>query len=360
MEEMLNFTVGPVMSNAEVKKIGGKSSPYFRTAEFSDLMLENEELVKEFAKADPKDRVAFLTGSGTAAMEASIVNILTEKDKALIVNGGGFGSRFTQICELHHIPYDDIKLEMGKTLTKKDLDKFNGEEYTTFIVNIHETSTGVYYDLNLISDYCKKYKLFLIVDAISSFLADSLDFSKQGIDVMLTGSQKALACPPGISLLVLSQEAQKRIYENETKCFYLDLKEALTNGERGQTPWTPAVTILLQIHARLKEIKKNGGVESETKKIKAIADDFRKRIKKYPFEIVSDSLSNAITPLHPLNVSAFDIFLTLKDEYNIWICPNGGDLKDKVLRIGHIGAITKKDNDALFAALDDMQKRNLL
>ena len=84
---------------------------------------------------------------------------------------------------------------------------------------------------------------------------------KLGIDVMITGSQKALACPPGISLIVLSENALKRVDETETKCMYLDLKDALKNGERGQTPFTPAVGILLQINARLKDIENNGGVD---------------------------------------------------------------------------------------------------
>ncbi len=360
MEEMINFTVGPVMSDDIVKKIGSQNTPYFRTAEFSEIMLENEKLIKKFAKASADDKVVFITGSGTASMEAAIINTLTENDKALIINGGSFGERFVQICNIHHIPYDEIKMEMGHGLTKEILDKYDNKGYTTFIVNIHETSTGVHYDLDLIHDFCKKNKLFLIVDAISSFLADEIEFTHHGIDIMITGSQKALACPPGISLMVLSKKAQKRIYDKETCCLYLDLKEALKNGERGQTPWTPAVTILLQINARLKEIEVNGGAESERKRIKALADDFRNRIKNYPFEIVSDSMSNAVTPLHPLNVSAYDIFLTLKDEYGIWICPNGGELKDKVLRVGHIGALTISDNDKLFAALDDMKKRNLL
>ena len=360
MKEMLNFTVGPVMSNEEVRKIGGENTPYFRTEEFSKIMIENEELVKEFAKASSNDRVVFITGSGTASMEASIINTLTTKDKALIVNGGSFGERFVKICNIHNIHYDEVKLELGKTLKIEDLIKYDNKGYTVFIVNVHETSTGVHYDLDLIHDFCKRNNMFLIVDAISSFLADEIDFTKEEIDVLITGSQKALACPPGISLLVLSEKAQKKIYEKETCCLYLDLKEALKNGERGQTPWTPAVTILLQINARLKEIKNNGGVETETNKIKELANDFRNKIKNYPFEIISDSLSNAVTPLHPLTASAYDIFLTLKDEYGIWVCPSGGELKDKVLRVGHIGALTRSDNDKLINALEDMKKRGLL
>ena len=357
---MLNFTVGPVMSDKAVLTIGSQQVPYFRTPEFSDIMLENEKLIKKFTKAESDARVVFITGSGTASMEASIINTLTEKDKVLIVNGGTFGQRFVDICTIHHIPFNEIKLEHGKALTQKHLEQYDNKGFTGFLVNIHETSTGVHYDINLISNFCKKNNLFLIVDAVSSFLADEFDMSKSRVDIMITGSQKALACPPGVSIIVMSSNAVKRINNHDTKCLYLDLKNALNNGERGQTPFTPAVGTLLQINARLNEIEKTGGVESEQKRIKNQAEDFRKKIKNLPLEIVSESMSNAVTPLHPLNVSAYDVFTRLKDEYNIWVCPNGGDMKETIFRVGHIGALTINDNTTLVDALKDLQKRNLL
>ena len=357
---MLNFTVGPVMSCEEVRTIGAEQVPYFRTPEFSKIMFENENLMKKFAKADENARVVFLTGSGTAAMEAAVINVFDTKDKVLIVNGGSFGQRFVKICQIHQIPYTEIKLEIGKKLTQEMLDQYDGKDYTGFLVNIHETSTGVHYDPVMISEFCKKNNMFLLVDAISSFLADEFDMEKLGVDLMLTGSQTALACPPGISVIVLSEHAVQRVYEKTPQCLYLDLKEALKNGERGQTPFTPAVGILRQIHARLLEIEKAGGVEAETAKIASLAADFREKIKDMPFEIPSESMSNAVTPLHPLNVSAYKIFETLKDEYHIWVCPNGGDLAEKIFRVGHIGALTTDDNTSLVEALKDMQNRGLL
>lgn len=357
---MLNFTVGPVMSCEEVRTIGAEQVPYFRTPEFSKIMFENENLMKKFAKADENARVVFLTGSGTAAMEAAVINVFDTKDKVLIVNGGSFGQRFVKICQIHQIPYTEIKLEIGKKLTQEMLDQYDGKDYTGFLVNIHETSTGGHYDPVMISEFCKKNNMFLLVDAISSFLADEFDMEKLGVDLMLTGSQKALACPPGISVIVLSEHAVQRVYEKTPQCLYLDLKEALKNGERGQTPFTPAVGILRQIHARLLEIEKAGGVEAETAKIASLAADFREKIKDMPFEIPSESMSNAVTPLHPLNVSAYKIFETLKDEYHIWVCPNGGDLAEKIFRVGHIGALTTDDNTSLVEALKDMQNRGLL
>lgn len=359
---MINFTVGPVQSSDEVLAVGAEQVPYFRTAEFSELMFENERLMKKFAKASDDSKVVFITGSGSAGMETAVMNTLTSKDKAIIVNGGSFGHRFVELCELHSIPFEEIKLEPGKALKAEHLEAYDGKAFTTFIVNKHETSTGVHYDMELISDFCKRNNLFLIVDCISSFLADPFDMTALGADIMITGSQKALACPPGISVMVLSPKALNRVEDTKCCCQYFDLKIALKNAERGQTPWTPAVGILRQINARLKEIDANGGVEAEISRTAELAKYFRAKLKEYslPFEIFSESLSNAVTPLHPTTASAYDIFLKIKDEYGMWICPNGGELKDFVFRVGHIGCLSKDDYDKLIDAFVDLKNKGFI
>lgn len=357
---MLNFTVGPVMSSEAICAIGAEQVPYFRTAEFSATMKENEALMTQFTKAPEGSRVVFITGSGTASMEATVMNVFTPADKVLVVNGGSFGHRFVQLCEIHDIPHTEIALEMGHKLTAEHLAPYEGQGYTGFLVNLDETSTGVLYDIHLISQFCHRNNIFLVVDSISSFLADPFNMQALGVDVMITGSQKALACPPGISIIVLAPQAVERVCSREVKSMYFNLKDALKNGERGQTPFTPAVGILRQINARLKEIEAAGGVETENQRMAALAADFREKIKDLPFTIVSQSLSNAVTPLHPHNVSAYDIFLKLKDEYHIWVCPNGGDMADKVFRVGHLGALTPADNTTLVAALTDLHEKGFL
>lgn len=348
------------MSSEAVCAIGAEQVPYFRTAEFSATMKENEALMTQLTKAPEGSRVVFITGSGTASMEATVMNVFTPADKVLVVNGGSFGHRFVQLCEIHDIPHTEIALEMGHKLTAEHLAPYEGQGYTGFLVNLDETSTGVLYDINLISQFCQRNNIFLVVDSISSFLADPFNMQALGVDVMITGSQKALACPPGISIIVLAPQAVERVCSREVKSMYFNLKDALKNGERGQTPFTPAVGILRQINARLKEIEAAGGVESENQRMAALAADFREKIKDLPFTIVSQSLSNAVTPLHPHNVSAYDIFLKLKDEYHIWVCPNGGDMADKVFRVGHLGALTPADNTTLVAALTDLHKKGFL
>lgn len=359
---MINFTVGPVQASDVVCSIGAEQVPYFRTQEFSEIMLENERMILKFANAPLNSRAVFLTSSSSGGMEAAIMNTLSSNDKAIVINGGSFGERFMELLALHHIPFSEIKLSKGRNLRQEDLRPYDGEGYTTFLIQKHETSTGVHYDMNLIKDFCKRNGLFLIVDTVSTFLCDSFKMDELGVDVMITGSQKALACPPGISILILAPNAIERVKRTKCVCQYFDLKLALKNQDRGQTPWTPAVGILRQINARLKEIEINGGPEEEIRKCASLANYFRNKIREYnlPFEILSERLSNAVTPLHPLTQSAHEIFLKLKNEYNIWVCPNGGEMKDTLFRVGHMGCLTTADYDKLITAFLNLKEKNFI
>ncbi|MCH1941237.1 pyridoxal-phosphate-dependent aminotransferase family protein [Holdemania massiliensis] len=357
---MLNFTVGPVQSSDNVLALGSEQVPYFRTPEFSQTMFENERYMLEFANAEENSRAVFITGSGTASMEAAVMNFFTDKDKVLIIDGGSFGHRFVELCQIHKIPFTRIIPSFGYGVTEEQLAFFDNKGYTGFLVNLDETSLGVLYDINIISEFCRKNNIFLVVDSISSFLCDPFDMKKNKIQVMITGSQKALACPPGVSIIIMNPEAVKRVMQNKVRSMYFDLKTALKDGERGQTPFTPAVSILRQINVRLKDIAASGGVDVEIQKRKEIATDFRCKIKPFPFEFVSHSMSNAVTPLHPKSVFAYDIFTVLKNEYNIWVCPNGGKLKNEIFRVGHIGALSTDDNDILINAFKDLLQRKLI
>lgn len=359
---MINFTVGPVQSSDAVRAIGAEQVPYFRTAEFSEVMFENERLIKKFAHATEDSKVVFMTSSGSGGLETAIMNCLNKDDKALVVNGGSFGERFVELLTLHEIPFTEIKLEHGKALKAEHLAEYEGKGYTAFLMQKHETSTGVHFDVNLVSDFCKRNKCFLILDTISTFLCDPFDMATSGADVMITGSQKALACAPGIAVMILAPTALARIEKNKCCCQYFDLKLALKNMERGQTPWTPAVGILRQINVRLKEIEAAGGAEAEIARCADLAKYFRDKLVELdlPFEIMSESLSNAVTPLHPTTQSAYEIFLKIKDEYGMWICPNGGCMKDTIFRVGHIGYLKKEDYDKLLAAFIDLREKKFI
>jgi aspartate aminotransferase-like enzyme len=357
---MLNFTVGPVMSSEKVRNVGAEQVPYFRTAEFSDLMLDNEKLMLRFAKAPVGSRALFMTNSSTGSMEAVVMNCFTDADKVLIVNGGTFGARFAQLCQIHDVPNQEIRLRHGQKLSAEMLEPYEGKDFTGLLVNVDETSTGVLYDTEMLGRFCRRNHLFYVCDCVSSFLADPFDMAHCGADVMITGSQKVLACPPGISMILLSPRAVERVTDAHVRSLYFNLADALKNMERGQTPFTPAVGILRQINVRLKEIEADGGAEAEIARVAGQAMDFRKKISGLPFEFVSESPANGVTPLHPIHADAYEIFLELKNNYDIWVCPNGGDLKHSVFRVGHMGNLTHEDNTTLIHAFCALQTSGML
>lgn len=358
MKETL-FSVGPVMMDEDIKEIGGNQLPYFRTDEFSNINLNIEEMLKKMCYADKNSKVITLTASGTGAMEASILNCFNKEDKLLIIVGGGFGHRFAEICDIYELQYDTIQLENGKTVTEDIMKNYEGKGYTGLIVNAHETSTGVLYNLEMLGKFCRKNNMYFIVDAISSFLADEYYMDKWGIDLTILSSQKAMALPPGLSLVILNERIIKKINHNKVKSVYFDFKLYLKNMERGQTPFTPAVGIILQLHKALTKIEEYG-VQNYIKDIKERAKYFRNKIKDLPFEIPSESLSNCLTPLKPKKNNAYDVYLYLKENYGIVLCPNGGELKDTLVRVGHIGNLNKENFDGLIDALNEMHGKEII
>lgn len=351
MGKRLNFSVGPVMMSDDILQIGKEQIPYFRTEAFSNIMKENEKIFIELVDSPSDSRLITLTASGTAAMEMAVINSFDSSDKVLVVNGGGFGQRFADICDIYNIPYDDIKLAPGERLTKETLREYDNKNFTGMLINMHETSTGTLYDMEIVSEFCKKNNVFLIVDAISSFLADKISMMEYSIDMLITSSQKALALPPGLSFIVLNKKSVDRINSKNPKTLYFDMKIYLKNGERGQTPFTPAVSVILQLNKRLQDIKKTG-VKKEIESVSEMAQYFRNKIQDMPFEIFSQSPSNAVTALEPTcGISPQTFFEILDREYNIWICPNGGKLGERIFRVGHIGNVDKGDYDRLISAL---------
>lgn len=355
---MLNFTVGPVMSPEEVLAVSAENAPYFRTPEFSQVMLENERIMLGLLSAPAGSHCVFLTASGTGAMEAAVMGVLAPAERVAVVNGGSFGQRFVDLCHLHGHAVDEIKLAFGHQVTLENLEGAVEPGCGALLVNMHETSSGLLYDMGLLSGFCRERGMLLIIDAVSAFIAEEIDMASLGADVVLTGSQKALACHPGVSLMALSPRAQERVAGNPEVCSYLSLKEALRNGERGQTPWTPAVTTLLEINARLRSIETRG-IDVERAEIAGRAKAVRDALAGTTLEMVPESPSNAVTALRCPRRNAGEIIERAKTEHGMWLCPNGGALADEVFRIGHIGAITEEDNCKLIDALAAMTANGL-
>lgn len=355
MKETL-FTVGPVEMYPESLRIGGEQLPYFRTAEFSRLVLESEAMLCGLAQACPGTRVVLITASGTGAMEAAVLNSVKPGEKVLIIVGGGFGDRFREICEDDGIDHDVLRLEPGHSPSAEQIASLDLRRYKALLVNAHETTTGVRYDLQRLGDACKAAGCLFIVDAISAFLCDPIDMAGMGIDLLLTSSQKALALAPGLSIVLIGPRILEKLEGHKIPSHYFAFSRYLADAERGQTPFTPAVGVVLQLHERLTAIQ-NVGAGELVRRCGDLAAYFRDRLEGLPYRIFPDSPSNALTALTPLNgVSANDIFLRLRGEYGLVVTPNGGKLRDIVFRVGHMGNLDKSDLARLALALKEISK----
>ena len=352
---MLLFTVGPVMMFDETLKIAGSQLPYFRTDEFSEINLESERILKKLLGAQEGSKVAFLTTSGTGAMDAVVSGCFDKSDKLLIINGGSFGHRFVELAQHYDIPFDSIDLQFGEELTENHLSKHQDGKYTALLLNLDETSTGQLYDIKMISKFCRDNGMYLIVDAISAFLADPFDMQEDSIDAVIISSQKALSLSPGLSAVITSERLyQDRIRNKKSPSFYLDLNKHFENQVRGQTPFTPAVGTLLELNQMLRSID-SLGISTVRGKIKDNAEYFRKGAASLGLKIPQFRLSNAVTPII-FESDAQKYYTKLKNEYGLTVTPSGGDLKDKVLRVGHIGNLTYADYDKLLKAFSELLK----
>ena len=349
------FTVGPVQMYPETLQIEGTQLPYFRTPEFGDLMKDCEKWFLQSVYAPEGTGFAALTCSGTGAMDAAVANTLTQKDKALIINGGSFGKRFAEICELYKIPYDTYDIAFQEVFSKSEFRSYAGKGYTALLVNACDTSTGQKYDLDFLGAFCRENDMLFIVDAVSAYLADPINMEQQGIDVLFTASQKALSLSPGAALVALSKKAQLRAEQNAST-YYFNFHSYLENQKRGQPPFTSAIGTMLALHQRLASISEKG-VEEEIALHAERAKYFREKISVLPLQIPDIPLSNCCTPVLFPEKNATAVYESLKENYEIYLTPSGGDWKDLQLRVGHMGNLALEDFDLLVDLLGkELQK----
>ena len=350
------YTVGPVEMFPDTLETGGKQLPYFRNEEFSALTLACEKDILALTGAPAGSRALFLTCSGTGGMEAAIINVLDRDKKALYLRGGTFGERFGEICADVGMECDPVSLEPGKALPSGALEGTRLSDYDALLVNACETSTGVLYDLDDLGQACARSGILFVVDAISAFLCDRIDMGAMGIDVLILASQKALALAPGLSILVLSPRALERAAKARPGSHYFGLGRYLLDGLRGQTPFTPAVGTILQMRARL-DVVVPLGAEALVRRAGTLARHFRESIGGLPFGLFADRPSNALSALCPQDGrSAYSIYQRLKDEYDLVVTPNGGALRDRVFRVGHMGNMTEAKLDLVAAALREVAR----
>ena len=345
------FTLGPTEMGDDLLRLAGTQPPYYRTSEFYDLTNQNKQILLDLAETEEGSEAAFLTGSGTAAMEASLINFFDEHSQLLIINGGAFGERYTRIAKTHKINFHELKMQPGESLKAAHLEPLRTKHFDGIVVNGHESSAGVLYDLELLGRFARSKNALFVCDAVSTFLADEYHMKEWGIDVTVTSSQKAMCLHPGMSFILLSPRAIRQL-RPEPATFYLNLNYYIKEIKKGWVPFTPAVSIMQQLNLRLKEIQRIGK-KSFIKSIEHLASDFRERVKTLPFRVCSERPSNALTPLSPVEteISAYRIFEVLKDKYSVMVSPTEGERKKSLIRVGHIGHLTAEDNKVLAESL---------
>jgi len=349
-EPPLSFVPGPVEIPRELRELAGGRLPYARTASFSALI---EEVVDGLRMLfGTSGSVVLLTTSGTAAMEATVGALFDHRTPVLVVTGGTFGDLWTRICGALCVPHDVIRLDPGRDLSMDLLaERLARRPYAGVLLNAHETSTGHLYDVEAIGrEVCERQALF-VVDAISSVGADPFRMDDWGCDAVIASTQKALALPPGMSFVALSPAARERALRAPERSVYLHLARYLRDIARSQTPFTPAIGVMLPLRRRLADIRAVG-LEAFAREHRIRAEHFRTALRWLPVRLVPDRPSNALSAFtvvgdRPRGPRLVEL---VREAFWMQLAPNAAALSE-IIRVSHMGEQGLHDLDALAAAL---------
>lgn len=333
----------------DILQIAAQQIPYMRTAWFSGIMKENEQMLLDMIGCQG-GRVMFYTASGTGAMDAVVENYVAAQGKAFVIDGGSFGHRWAQLCEYHHVECDVMKVPFAHDIDYAELERqVEASRPQVFLCQHHETSSGQLFDLKRISAICQRFGVSLVVDVISSFLAEEFSMDELHIDIAITSTQKGLNIPPGAAIVFLSAEALKRKFAPNN--YYFDFEDNLKNLERGQTPFSPATTLFMQVHERMKRNTALGlpAIVADTRR-KALY--FRQRCAEYGWEIPAENPANAITGFYVKRNG--DILFNELQKKGIYVMPSG---TPNFFRVSHMGIQDEKDIDILVEAIHEIENR---
>ena len=347
------FTPGPTPVPESVMLRMAEPIIHHRNPEFGDVMKRvNRNLKYVFQTEQP---VLTLTCSGTGAVEATFVSLFSPGDTIISVNGGKFGERWVKMPQVFGLNVVEIKVPWGTAVQPAqllDALKKNPEAKAVYLVH-SETSTGTATDVKEMAKLVRASSNALVcVDGITAVGAHEMRFDAWGIDACVTGSQKGLMIPPGLAFVALSQRAIDMMQRSKLPKFYFDLRKALKSYEKDDTPWTPAVSLIIGVDMALEMIKVEG-IENVWKRHERLSAGLRAGMTAVGLKLFSNSPSYAVTPVwmpDGMDWKAFN--KTLKIDNGITIAGGQDEFAGKIFRVSHLGYYDDLDMVTFMAALE--------
>ena len=346
------MTPGPTPVPEDIRNEMAKPIIHHRTKEYQAIFKDVTEGLKKIFKTSGD--VFTFTSSGTGAMEASIVNVLSPGDKIIVVRGGKFGERFGEIAKAYGVEAIPIDVEWGTAPSpeaiKEALNK--NQDVKGVYATLCETSTATVYDIKAIGEIVKKTDALFIVDVISALGADDFENDAWGIDIAVCGSQKGLMIPPGLAFCSVSQKAWKAVEASRLPKFYFNFKKYKKAYLDTDTPFTSAITLVIGLKKALETINKKG-IDNVIAEHQKQAKAFREAAKAMGLGIFSKSPSSAVTAVFaPSGIDADSIIKLLKTEFGVTFAGGQENLKGKIFRVAHMGGIDKEHTIESIKALE--------
>ncbi len=345
---------GPTPLPKEVMQAISRQMINHRGPEFRQIFKDVTEKLKIFFQT--KNDLLVLTGAGTGGLEAAIVNMFSPGDKILGVSIGVFGDRFINIAKTYGADVTPLKFEMGQAADPDAIKKAlqADPQIKGVIITHNETSTCVTNDLKTIAPIVKGAGKLLLVDGVSSIGSIDLPVDELHIDVAVSGSQKGWMVPPGMSMLSVSQEAWQANAKAKMPRFYFDLVKAKTSLEKGETPWTPAISIVYGFSVGLDMMLKEG-IKNIFARHALVAKTTRDGLKELGLTLlVKDEkiASNTVTGVMGTNgLDTKKLTTIMREQYKIVLAGGQGALEGKIFRIGHLGLVSVEDIKDVLAHL---------
>ena len=345
---------GPTPIPDEILNVLSRQMINHRGPEFAELIRRMTDILKEIFQT--KCDVLILTGSGTGGMEAAIVNTLSPGDKVLVVSNGFFGERFADIAEIYGAQVERLRFEWGSAADPEAVRQALAKDLgvKAVLVTHNETSTGVTNDLAAISNVVKEFEKLLLVDAISGLGAIDLPADAWGCDVVITASQKGWMVPPGLAMVSVSEKAWQAQAEARMPKYYWDFAKAKQFlDEKGQTPWTPAISMFFALAAAL-ELFQQEGLQNILARHARVGNKAREMVKSlglslFPQDRCASNTVTAVKASEGLDVKK--LLGILREEHDVVLSGGQQRLEGKIFRIGHLGYVSEEDMEAVGQAL---------